>query len=312
MGGHLVIATRGSELALWQAEFVKKELLKIDPALKISFNIIKTKGDKILDAPLAKIGGKGLFVKEIEQALLDGRADLAVHSIKDMPIALPDGLIIGCVPRRETASDCFLSEKYASLEAMPEGSLVGTSSLRRQAQILERRPDLLIAPLRGNVPTRVDHLNSGNFDAIILATAGLYRLDLSARFTIPLEVDNFVPAVGQGALGIECHEDNYQILTLLAHLEDRDSRVCVQAERAFLGKLDGGCQVPIGAHAIFTDEETINLQGLVAEPNGSLVLRSQLSGDAIDAEKIGQSLAMKLLAAGADKILQKLSTRNQI
>lgn len=310
MNKHLVIATRGSTLALWQAEYVKNELQRIDPTLTISFNVIKTKGDIILDTPLAKVGGKGLFVKEIEEALLDGRADMAVHSIKDVPMVLPEGLIIGCVPKRETPTDCFLSEKYSSIDALPKGALVGTSSLRRQAQLLERRPDLLIAPLRGNVPTRLDRLKSGNFDAIILATAGLYRLNLGARFMIPLEADDFIPAVGQGALGIECHEDNYQVLTLLAHLEDRDSRVCIQAERSFLKKLDGGCQVPIGAHAILTDEEHINIQGLVAEPNGSMALRSQLAGNAIDAEKIGTNLAEQLMASGANKILQKLINRD--
>ena len=208
MAKHLVIATRGSRLALWQAEHIKACLQEIDPGLDISFNIIRTKGDVMLDTPLAKIGGKGLFVKEIEQALLEGRADLAVHSIKDVPMTLPKGLLIGCVPKRENASDCFLSEKYKSLEDLPQGALVGTSSLRRQAQILARRPDLLIAPLRGNVDTRLERLKAGNYDAIVLATSGLFRLGLHARHMVPFETDEFVPAVGQGALGIECQEDS--------------------------------------------------------------------------------------------------------
>lgn len=310
MPRHLIIATRGSELALWQAEYVRDCLKEIDPSLDISFNIIRTKGDIMRDVPLARIGGKGLFVKEIEKAILEGRADMAVHSMKDVPMELPEGLIIGCVPKRENASDCFLSEKFASLEALPKGALVGTSSLRRQAQVLARRPDLLVAPLRGSVNTRIERLKAGNYDAIILATAGLFRLGLHARYMVELETDEFIPAVGQGALGIECHEDNYQVLTLLAHMEDRDSRVCVQAERSFLRRLDGGCQVPVAAHAQFIDEENINLQGLVAEPNGSLVLRAQKQADAVDAVKAGEAAAASLIADGADRILQKLYSRS--
>ncbi len=306
MNRHLVIATRGSRLALWQAEHIKASLQEIEPSLDISFNIIRTKGDVMLDAPLAKIGGKGLFVKEIEQALLAGRADLAVHSIKDVPMHLPEGLLIGCVPKRESASDCFLSEKYKSLEDLPHGALVGTSSLSRQAQILARRPDLLIAPLRGNVDTRIERLKAGNYDAIVLATAGLFRLGLHARHMIPFETDDFIPAVGQGALGVECLEDNYQVLALLAHLEDRESRVCVQAERSFLRKLDGGCQAPIAAHAVFLDDENINLQGLVATPNGNQIIRAQQQSDAIYSQKTGEAVASQLLADGAGKILQQL------
>lgn len=309
MAKHLIIATRGSELALWQAEYVREALMRIDPTLTISLNVIKTKGDVLLDAPLAKVGGKGLFVKEIEQALLDGRADMAVHSIKDMPVELPEGLIIGCIPKREDATDCFLSEKFASIEQLPKGALVGTSSLRRQAQLLARRPDLLVAPLRGNVNTRVERLKAGNFDAIILATAGLFRLGLFARHMVSLPADEFIPAPGQGALGIECHEDNYQVLALLAHLEDRDARICVQAERCFLRKLGGGCQAPIAAHATLLDPETLNIQGLVAEPNGSNLIRAQKAGDAIYAEKTGTAAAAEILADGAGKILDKIYAR---
>lgn len=306
MPRHLVIATRGSRLALWQAEHIRDCLKEIDPALNISFNIIKTKGDVLLDAPLAKVGGKGLFVKEIEQALLEGRADLAVHSIKDVPMDLPERLIIGCVPKRESATDCFLSEKYKSLEELPKGALIGTSSLRRQAQLLARRPDLLIAPLRGNIDTRLERLKAGNYDAIILATAGLFRLGLHARYMVPLPADEFIPAVGQGALGLECLEDNYWLLTLLAQLEDRDARVCIQAERSFLRALDGGCQAPIAGHAVFLDEDNINLQGLVATPNGSQLIRNQKSSDAIYSEKTGVAVANQILAEGGDKILEQI------
>lgn len=306
MPKHLVIATRGSALALWQAEHVRACLRELDPTLNISLNVIKTRGDILTGAPLAKVGGKGLFVKEVEQALLDGRADLAVHSIKDVPMELAEGLIIGCVPKREAAADCFLSETHSALENLPQGASVGTSSLRRQAQLLEKRPDLNIVPMRGNVDTRLKKLQGGDCAAIVLATAGLFRLGLHASFMQPLEPDAFIPAVGQGALGIECHEDNYQVLTLLAHLEDRDARVCVQAERAFLGRLNGGCQVPIAGHARMLDEENLLLAGLVAEPDGSLVLRGQRQGNAIDAEKIGTALADELLKGGARAILQKL------
>lgn len=305
MPKHLVIATRGSALALWQAEHVRECLREIDSSLNISLNVIKTKGDIITDAPLAQIGGKGLFVKEIEQALLDGRADLAVHSIKDVPMNLPEGLIIGCIPKREAATDCFLSETFSTLDNLPEGASVGTSSLRRQAQLLARRPDLNIVPMRGNVDTRLKKLKGGDCAAIILATAGLFRLGLHARYMQPLETDDFIPAVGQGALGIECHEDNYQVLTLLAHLEDRDTRVCVQAERAFLRKLDGGCQTPIAGHAKMLDEENLVLEGLLAEPDGSVLLRGRRCGDAIDAERMGAALADELLDNGASLTLQK-------
>lgn len=302
---HLVIATRGSALALWQAEHVKACLQEIDPGLDISFNVIKTQGDVLRDAPLAQIGGKGVFVKEIEEALLEGRADLAVHSIKDVPMNLPDGLIIGCVPKREAASDCFLSATYPSLDRLPQGASVGTSSLRRQAQLLAMRPDLNITPMRGNVDTRLKKLEGGDCDAILLATAGLFRLELHARYMQPLDEDKFVPAVGQGALGIECQEDNYNVLALLANLEDRDTRVCVQAERAFLRTLDGGCQVPIAGHARMLDEENLILEGLIAEADGSAILRSQIQGDAIDAAKIGENLARELLNNGGARILQK-------
>lgn len=306
MHKNLVIATRGSRLALWQAAHVKHLLEELEPALAISLNVIKTRGDVILDVPLAKVGGKGLFVKEIEEALLDGRADLAVHSIKDVPMELPEGLLLGCVPPRESATDCLLSCKYPNLEALPKGAHIGTSSLRRQAQLLALRPDLRISSLRGNVDTRLRKLEEGEFDAIILATAGLQRLGLKAPFMLPLDPDRIMPAAGQGALGIECREDNYDLLVLLASLEDRNTRVCVDAERAFLAGLNGGCQVPIAGHAHFVDEENLILDGLIAEVDGSLVLRGSRSGNAIDAREIGEALAKELLDGGGRRILEKL------
>ena len=306
MRKHLVIATRGSRLALWQAAHVKHLLEELEPGLSISLNVIKTRGDVIQDVPLARVGGKGLFVKEIEDALLDGRADLAVHSIKDVPMELPEGLLLGCVPPREAATDCLLSCTYPNLEALPQGAHVGTSSLRRQAQLLALRPDLRITSLRGNVDTRLRKLEEGAFDAIVLATAGLQRLGLRAPYMLPLDPERVMPAVGQGALGIECREDNYDLLVLLASLEDRDTRVCVDAERAFLAGLDGGCQVPIAGHARFVDEDNLVLEGLVAEVDGSLILRGERRGDAIDSRQIGESLAAELLDGGGRAILEKL------
>lgn len=302
----LVIATRGSALALWQANYIKECLEELNPDLMISLNVIHTKGDAIQDAPLAKIGGKGLFVKEIEDAILDGRADMAVHSVKDIPMEIPDGLILGCVPKREAATDCFLSMRWQAFEKLPHGARVGTSSLRRQAQLLAIRPDLNIVPLRGNIDTRLRKLEKDDYDAIFLATAGLFRLGLHARYMAPMDTDTILPAVGQGALGIECGEDNYDLHVLLSYLEDRDTRVCVDAERAFMSRLDGGCQVPIGAYAHMLDEENIHIHGLVAEPDGAVILRGQKSGDAIDSRVIGDSLACELLDGGADAILKKM------
>ncbi|MSS27751.1 hydroxymethylbilane synthase [Desulfovibrio sp. PG-178-WT-4] len=306
MRKHLVIATRGSRLALWQAEHVKSRLEAQDPELTVSLNVIKTRGDIILDVPLSKVGGKGLFVKEIEEALLDGRADLAVHSIKDVPMVLPEGLILGCVPSREACTDCFLSFNHADVDALPQGAHVGTSSLRRQAQLLALRPDLRISSLRGNVDTRLRKLRDGDYDAIILASAGLNRLGLSAPYMTPLDPERFLPAVGQGALGIECREDNYDLLVLLAGLEDRATRVCVDAERGFLAGLEGGCQVPIAGHARLVDEENVSLEGLVAEVDGSLILRGAKSGNAADARALGLDLARELLDRGGRAILAKL------
>lgn len=306
MRKHFIIATRGSQLALWQANHIKNSLESLQPGLTVSFNIIKTQGDIIQDVSLAKIGGKGLFVKEIETALLEGRADLAVHSMKDVPMALPDDLLLGCIPQREIDTDCFLSCNWPTLSSLPLGAHVGTSSLRRQAQLLSIRPDLRISPLRGNVDTRLKKLANNDYDAIILASAGLKRLGLSAPYMQDLDTQTLLPAVGQGALGIECREDMYDLLVLLASLEDRPSRVCVTAERSFLARLDGGCQVPIAGHAHMLDEEHVLMRGLVADVDGSVILRAEASGYAENAEQLGKAVAEELLAKGAQQILEKL------
>ena len=303
MRSTLTIATRGSRLALWQAEHIKSCLQAIAPELEIRLNVIKTKGDIILDVPLAKVGGKGLFVKEIEEALLNGEADLAVHSMKDVPMELPQGLLLGCVPPRENPTDCLLSCQYGSVAALPQNACVGTSSLRRQAQLLAQRPDLRIESLRGNVDTRLRKLREGVYDAIVLASAGLNRLELTAPCMHSLDPQVFLPAVGQGALGIECREDDYDLFALLAQLEDTPTRVCVEAERGFLAGLEGGCQVPIGAHAALADNQ-LSLTGLIASVDGQTVLKESFSAPAADAERLGRELAEELLGRGGKQILE--------
>lgn len=304
MRRHLVIATRGSALALWQANWVKDALESIDNSVTISLNIIKTKGDAFPDAPLANVGGKGLFVKEIENALLEGRADLAVHSMKDMPMELPEGLIIGCVPKRADPRDCFVSNLYPDIGSLPRGAKVGTGSLRRQAQLLAPRPDLVMTPLRGNVDTRLRKMDEGQVDAVILAAAGLTRLGLRRPYAKLLPTNIMLPAAGQGALGIECNEENYELLVLLASLEDRHARVCVDAERAVIRALHGGCHAPIAANAAMIDEERLTLRGLVGEPGGARLLREQMDGDASLSEQTGEAVAQALLQNGAGMILK--------
>ncbi len=303
----VVIATRGSQLALWQAEHIKSRLMAQYEGLEVELLILKTKGDIILDVPLAKVGGKGLFVKEIEEALLAGTADLAVHSMKDVPMVLPEGLTLGAVPEREICTDLFLSEKYAALEELPQGAKLGTSSLRRQSQALALRPDLEVAMLRGNVETRLRKMKEGQYDAIILARAGVKRLGLGASLQQDLTPPSFLPAVGQGALGIEIREDRPEMRELVAFLDDMPTRLCVTAERAFLRRLDGGCQVPIAAHAVLEGEELV-LEALVADPLGKVVFRDvvRCAASLDEADAAGQKLAEKLLADGADKILAEL------
>lgn len=302
MRDKLVIATRGSKLALWQANHVAARLRETYPGLVVELLPIKTKGDKILDVPLAKVGGKGLFVKEIEEALLDGRADIAVHSMKDVPADQPDGLVVGIVPEREDPCDMLLSVAYASLEALPAGATVGTSSLRRKAQLMAVRPDLNIVDLRGNLDTRVGKLLDGQFEAIVVAAAGLNRLELTAPKAVRLAPPQFLPAAAQGALGIEYRLDDPETAARLAFFNHPESHDAVAAERAFLARLEGGCQVPIAAHAAI-DGDTLTLDGLVAHPETGETFRNAVTGRRDEATKLGRTLAETVLAMGAKAVL---------
>ncbi len=301
----LVIGTRGSQLALWQAEWVKAQLMRLAPDLSVTLKRIQTSGDKIQDVPLAKVGGKGLFVKEIEEALLRNEIDLAVHSMKDLPAVLPQGLAIICVPEREDPRDALLSSNGKTLDALSLGARVGTSSLRRQAQLLHARPDLRIEMLRGNVDTRLRKLHENQFDAIVLAASGLRRLGWDGHIVECLPTKVSLPAIGQGALGIEGREDDGFVRNLMSKLEHRQTRVTVMAERALLRRLEGGCQVPIAGHAVF-EGENLTLDGLVASLDGKRYVRYSLSGAASDAESIGITVAEELLARGAQPILQEI------
>jgi len=290
---------------MWQAEHVAAELKKAHPGLQVEVLGMSTQGDKILDTPLAKIGGKGLFVKELEQGMLAGTADIAVHSMKDVPVELPEGLHLPIIMEREDPRDAFVSNKYKSLAELPEGSVVGTSSLRRQSQLSDGRPDLKIAPLRGNVNTRLRKLDEGEFDAIILASAGLIRLGFEGRITSLIEPEQSLPAIGQGAVGIECRVDDERVNTLLAPLLHADTAVRVRAERAMNHRLMGGCQVPIAGYAILQGDE-LYLRGLVGEPDGSRIIRAESRGTPQNAESMGVALAEELLANGAGPILKAL------
>ena len=298
----LRIGTRGSALALWQAEWVKAQLLAAHEELAVELLVIKTTGDKILDVPLAKVGGKGLFVKEIEEALLDGKADLAVHSVKDMPAELPEGLHLAVMPPREDPRDALISRNGAGLEALPHGARVGTSSLRRAAQLLHLRPDLRIETLRGNVDTRLRKLESEGFDAIVLAAAGLKRMELSHVVSEYLEPERMLPAVGQGALGIETRTGDAFTNEMVASLAHPETMTIVRAERAFLKRLEGGCQVPIGAHATM-EGETLILTGMVADLEGVRLIHKELRGDAQQPEVVGERLAEVILESGGAEIL---------
>lgn len=299
------IATRKSALALWQAEYVKAQLLSHFPSLTVELVPMSTQGDKILDTPLAKIGGKGLFIKELEVAMLEGRADIAVHSMKDVPVDFPDGFGLHAICERENPFDAFVSNTYASLDDLPQGAVVGTSSLRRQCQIRKYRPDLVIKDLRGNVNTRLAKLDAGEYDAIILASAGLIRLEMKERITTPLAADISLPAVGQGAVGIECRNDDAELIDLLAALNHQDTSDRVRAERAMNARLEGGCQVPIGSFATL-DGDTLTLTGMVGQTDGSELLFAKTSGPRSAAESLGVSVAESLLAQGAGNILKAL------
>lgn len=301
----LIIGTRGSQLALWQAEWVQRQLKQIAPDLSVVLKRIQTSGDKIQDVPLAKVGGKGLFVKEIEEALLKNDIDLAVHSMKDMPAVLPSGLHIICVPEREDPRDALLAGDKKKLDALPLGARVGTSSLRRQAQLLHVRPDLQIKMLRGNVDTRLRKLQENHFDAIVLAASGLKRLGWDEHITECLPVDVSLPAIGQGALGIEGREDDGFVRNLVSRLEHQPTRVTVMAERALLKRLEGGCQVPIAGHAVLQGE-SLTLDGLVISLDGKRYVRYALSGSMSEAESLGTKVAEGLLDRGAQPILQEI------
>jgi hydroxymethylbilane synthase len=301
----LRIATRSSPLALWQAEEVSRRLKSLYPELDVQLVTMKTKGDKILDAPLAKVGGKGLFVKELEAGMLAGEADIAVHSMKDVPVEFPEGLELSLIMQREDPRDAFVSNRYENLSEMPDGALVGTSSLRRQTQIREGYPELKIDWLRGNVNTRLKKLDDGEFDAIILAAAGLKRLGFEDRIRSCLEPEESLPAIGQGAIGIEARSDDELVRQLIAPLADIDTTLRVQAERAMNETLNGGCQVPLAGYAVLEGDQ-LYLRGLVGEPDGSVVLRSEIRGASSDAVSLGIKLAEDLIRQGAGEILARL------
>ena len=299
------IATRKSPLALWQANFVKQNLLLAHKDLKVELIPMVTQGDIILDSPLSKIGGKGLFVKQLEQAILNNEADIAVHSIKDIPAQFPEGLMLAAICQRDEVRDAFVANKYASLNDLPEGAIVGTSSLRRQCQLRSHYPHLKIKDLRGNVGTRLNKLDEEQYDAIILASVGLKRLSLEHRITQYIDTDLMLPAVGQGAIGIESRTDDKQILDIISVLDDKKSRACIQAERAMNNALQGGCQVPIAGYCRLNNDELM-LQGLVGRVDGSKIIKQQITGFINEAESLGEKLAKQLLNQGADLILTEL------
>lgn len=299
----VVIGTRGSKLALWQANYIADCLRKQYPDLTVELKQITTMGDKILDVPLAKIGGKGLFTKELENEMLSGTIDLAVHSLKDMPTELPEGLTLAAITERIASGDALVSNRFSSLQALPKGARVGTSSLRRKAQLLAYRPDLIISDLRGNVDTRLKKLDDGEFDAIVLAAAGLKRLGWEKRIAEILDTKVCLPAVGQGALAIETRADDQAILDLLAFLNDEETRVTTTAERAFLRTVEGGCQVPVGVYGTVIGENQMQVEALIASLDGKVVVRDTLRGSFADAEILGIRLAKSLLARGGREIM---------
>ena len=301
----LRIATRKSPLALWQAEHVKARLQQAHKGLEVELVTMSTQGDKILDTPLAKIGGKGLFVKELEQGMLEGRADIAAHSIKDVPMEFPEGLYLSTILEREEPCDAFVSNQYDTLDELPEGAVVGTSSLRRRCQLLQRRPDLQIEDLRGNVNTRLSKLDDGQYDAIILACAGLIRLEMADRIKQSIASNIILPAVGQGSVGLEAREGDEETLELISILDHPTTRYRIVAERALNHGLNGGCQVPIASHAT-VDGDELYLRALVGEPDGSNIVSGEKTGHVNDAEAIGTELANELLASGAKTILDRL------
>lgn len=302
----LVIASRESALAMWQAEHIRDRLRALYPQTEVSILGMTTQGDQILDVTLSKIGGKGLFVKELETALADSRADIAVHSLKDVPMNLPEGFMLACIGEREDPRDAFVSNQYQHLQDLPPGSVVGTSSLRRECQLRARFPRLRIEPLRGNVQTRLRKLDEGQYAAIILAAAGLKRLGLGERIRNVISSDDSLPAVGQGALGIECRADRADLTALLAPLHHAETAACVLAERAMSRKLNGSCQVPLGGFAEVVDGK-LRMRGFVATPDGSRLLRAEHYGSKDAAESLGEAIAQDLLDQGAGEILAALA-----
>lgn len=303
----LVIASRESALAMWQSRHIAARLVTLYPDLTVDILGMTTQGDRILEVTLSKIGGKGLFVKELETALQEGHADIAVHSMKDMPVELPDGFMLAAIGERENPLDAFVSSRYASLDTLPEGACVGTSSLRRESQLRARFPHLRVEPLRGNVQTRLRKLDEGQYDAIILAAAGLVRLELGDRIRSVIPATDSLPAVGQGALGIECLSGRTDLVELLAPLNHAVTADCVAAERAMSRQLGGSCQVPLGGHATI-EGNRITLHGLVAEPDGSRIIRGNICGNRDEATTLGQRLGEQLLGEGAQDILKRLAT----
>lgn len=299
------IATRKSALAMWQAEYVQALLTQHHPELTVELLPMSTQGDQILDSPLAKIGGKGLFIKELEIAMQEGRADLAVHSMKDVPVEFPEEFGLHAICEREDPRDAFVSNKYAEVNELPQGSVVGTCSLRRQCQLKATRPDLVIKDLRGNVNTRLAKLDDGQFDAIILASAGLIRLEMHDRISSFIETEQSLPAVGQGAVGIECRNDDAELIKILSVLNCPETAVRITAERAVNAKLQGGCQVPIGSYAELEDNQ-IYLRGMVGSTDGTTILRADIRGPKEEASSLGEKVADDLLSQGADRILALL------
>jgi len=301
----LVIGTRSSKLALWQANYIAACLRDQYPGIEVNLVHIVTTGDKILDVPLAKIGGKGLFTKELEIAMLRGEIDLAVHSLKDMPTELPEGLLLAAITERADAGDAFISPKYGTVENLPQGAKVGTSSLRRKAQLLKYRPDLVIHDLRGNLDTRLKKLDTGDLDAILLAVAGLKRLGWQERITQVLPSEICLPAVGQGALAIEARSDDEEVLEMLAFLNHQETRLAVEAERAYLAEVEGGCQIPIGVYAT-VNQGVLNLEAAILSVDGVRQIRKTISGAPAEAKQLGKVLAQNMLDAGGREILQEL------
>lgn len=301
----ITIATRKSPLAMWQAEFIQAQLQAQHPGLQVDLLPMTTKGDQLLDSPLSKIGGKGLFVKELEHHLLEGTADIAVHSMKDVPMYLPEGLYLGPICDRHEPRDAFVSNHYTTVDQLPLGAIAGTSSLRRQCQLQRYRPDLIVHSLRGNVQTRLAKLDAGEFDAIILAASGLMRLELHSRIANVIDDTICLPACGQGALGIELREGDQRVAELVSFLDHEESRICVQAERAMNTKLNGGCQVPIGGYAELSGDQ-LHLRGLVGSVDGKQMLYAEARGVSSDAEQLGIQVADDLLRQGAAKILEQI------